>query len=499
MTLKLYNYDKNFKIINKNTEPSLIASHNFEFKYYYNLVNPSVILDVKGGYKEEITPSNYCKIEDLNRYYFIKNKIYLNKDLVQLDLEEDVLTTFKNDILNSKQFISRSTELSSTLIEDNKLPFFYYRSLQEGTLESSANKFITESSELTNNIAITISYVYTTGVTPYNSDYTSDTFLLPDVSKKLIDGNYSTITYVTNESELLKFLKYLYENSDNQQYVYNIQAFPFNIDNHESTLRNIMILGTDTLAKGYILNNPSIAYDFSLLIEYPFERSHFYDYPPYTTYELYVPYYTWVELSNNNIFSDTNKIMIKYSPNLLDGSCLVTIYSFNDDLEYNYLKNATIQLGVSIPINLNNYSEVIRNNQSINLNLLTSFINAFSSGDLSNVLSTSVGGYTSSINNVIKGQTSSVSGGNLIFTPNVCRYKISKPIPTCNYDEFKKRYGIPHNDFSIIRNFQNYIEVVNPYLEGIGVFDNEDSYYSATKDEIDMIKELLVNGVYVNE
>ena len=62
-----------------------------------------------------------------------------------------------------------------------------------------------------------------------------------------------------------------------------------------------------------------------------------------------------------------------------------------------------------------------------------------------------------------------------------------------------KRYGIPHNDFSVIRNFQTYIEVVDPKLEDVGVFDNEGSYYSATKDEIDMIKELLVNGVYVNE
>lgn len=499
MILKLYNYSKNFKTINKNVNDSiLISSYDFQFKNYYNLINPSVIIDVKGEY-DVIAPSNYCKIEQFNRYYFIKNRIFLSKDLVQLDLEEDVLTTFKTDILNSKQFISRSTELSGTLIEDNKLPFYYYRSISEGILESSANKFITTNSELTNNIAITLSYVYTTGVTPYYNNYTSDTLLLPDVSKKLIDGNYSTITYVTNESELLKFLKYLYENSDNQQYVYNIQAFPFNIDNHESTLRNIMILGTDTLAKGYILNNPSIAYDFSLLIEYPFERSHFYDYTPYTTYELYVPYYTWIELSNNNIFSDTNKIMIKYSPNLLDGSCLVTMYSFNDDLEYNYLKNATIQLGVSIPINLNNYSEVIRNNQSINLNLLTSFINAFSSGNLSNVLSTSVGGYTSSINNVIKGQTSSVSGGNLIFTPNVCRYKITKPIPTCNYEEFKKRYGIPYNDFAQIRSFQTYIEVVNPKLENIKVYVDEFRTQSATKDEIDMISELLVNGVYVNE
>ena len=496
MILKLYNYDKNFKIINKNVEPSLITSQDFEFKNYYNLINPSVILDVKGGWKEEIAPSNYCKIEDLNRYYFIKNKIFLSKDLVQLDLEEDVLTTFKTDILNSTQFISRTTN-GNIHIEDNKLPLSYERTIREGTLPSSANSFITKYNQLTYNIAITISYVHASGTTPYSNNYNSDTFLLPDVSKTLIDGNYSTITYATNETELLKFLKFLYTNSDNQQYVYNIQAFPFNIDNHNPSLTKIEILGTDTGADGFILDNPSIAYDFSLFITYPFKRDYFYNYHPYTSYELYVPYYTWVNLSNNDSIS--NKIMIKYSPNLLDGSCLVTMYYVNEDLEYNYFKNATIQLGISIPINLNNYSEVVRNNQSINLNLLTSFINAFSSGDLSNVLSTSVGGYVSNVNNVVRGQTSSVSGGNLIFTPNVCRYKITEPIITCDYDTYKNKNGIPFNNYGMIGSFQKYVEVVNPYLEGVGVFDNEDSYYSATKDEIEMIKELLVNGVYVNE
>ena len=497
MTLKLYVYGKNFKIINKNVEPFLISSYDFEFKNYYNLINPSVIIDVKDEYDVKVAPSNYCKIEDLNRYYFIKNRTFLSKNLVQLDLEEDVLTTFNIDILNSTQFISRTTN-GNVLIEDNKLPLSYKRTISEGTLESSANKFITTSSELNNNIAITLSYIYATGVTPYNNDYTSDTFLLPDVSKKLIDGNYSTITYVTNDTELLKFLKFLYTNSDNQQYVYNIQAFPFNIDNHESTLKNIEILGTDTLAKGYIINNPSIAYDFSLFITYPFKRDYFYNYHPYTSYELYVPYYTWVELSNNDAFPNSNEIMIKYSPNLLDGSCLVTMYYVNENLEYNYFKNATIQLGISIPINLNNYSEVIRNNQSINLNLLTSFINAFSSGNLSNVLNTSVGGYISNVNNIVRGQTSSVSGGNLIFTPNVCRYKITEPIITCDYTSYKNKNGIPFNNYDKIGSLHKYVEVVNPYLEHIKVYIGE-GYQTATKDEIDMIKELLVNGVYVDE
>ena len=494
MTLKLYVYGKNFKIINKNVESFLISSYDFEFKNYYNLINPSVIIDVNDEYDVKVAPSNYCKIEDLNRYYFIKNKTFLSKNLVQLDLEEDVLTTFKNDILNSTQFISRTTN-GNVLIEDNKLPLSYKRTISEGVLESSANSFITQYNNLTDNIAITIVWPQMTEYLNYNQNYVSDTFLLPTVSRTLIDGNYSTVTYITNETELSTFLKYIYTNSDSQQYVYNIQAFPFNIT-HRDTQGKIMIGGSDSGAKGYLLYNPSIAYEFSLLITYPFKRDYFYNYHPYTSYELYVPYYTWINLSNND--SQSNKIMIKYSPNLLDGSCLITMYYVDDELNYNYFKNATIQLGINIPINVNNYSDVIRNNQAITLNLLTSFITSMASGNPLGLINAGIGSYVSSVNNVVRGQTSSVSGGNLIFTPNVCRYKITEPIITCDYNTYKQKNGIPFNNYGVIGSFHKYVEVVNPYLEHIKVYIGE-GYQTATKDEIDMIKDLLVNGVYVDE
>lgn len=494
MILKLYVYGKNFKIINKNVETFLISSYDFEFKNYYNLINPSVIIDVKDEYDVKVAPSNYCKLEELNRYYFIKNRTFLSKNLVQLDLEEDVLTTFKTDILNSTQFISRTTN-GNVLIEDNKLPLSYKRTISEGELQSSANQFLTEYQDLNNNIAITIVNPQLSSFLNYELNYPSDTFLLPTVSRTLIDNNYSTVTYITNEDELLKFMQFINTNSDSQQYVYKIQAFPFNIPNRQNNVK-IMVGGNDSGAKGNTMHNASIAYEFSLFITYPFKRDYFYNYHPYTSYELYVPYYTWVNLSNNDSIS--NKIMIKYSPNLLDGSCLLTMYYVDDELNYNYFKNATIQVGISIPINVNNYSDVVRNNQAITLNLLTSFITSMASGNPLGLINAGIGSYVSSVNNVIRGQTSSVSGGNLIFTPNVCRYKITEPIITCDYDTYKNKNGIPFNNYGTIGSFQKYVEVVNPYLEHIKVFIGE-GYQTATKDEIDMIKELLVNGVYVNE
>ena len=352
MTLKLYVYGKNFKIINKNVEDFLISSYDFEFKNYYNLINQSVIIDVKDEYDVKVAPSNYCKIEDLNRYYFIKNRTFLSKNLIQLDLEEDVLTTFKIDILNSTQFISRTTN-GNVLIEDNKLPLSYKRTIREGELPSNANQFLTEYQDLNDNIAITIVNPQLASFLNYNQNYNSDTFLLPTVSRTLIDNNYSTVTYITNEDELLKFMQFINTNSDSQQYVYKIQAFPFNIPHRQNNVK-IMVGGNDSGAKGNTMPNASIAYEFSLFITYPFKRDYFYNYHPYTSYELYVPYYTWVNLSNNDSLS--NKIMIKYSPNLLDGSCLLTMYYVDDELNYNYFKTT---IGV-FKLKLGNYINVVK-------------------------------------------------------------------------------------------------------------------------------------------
>lgn len=44
---------------------------------------------------------NYCYIEELNRYYFINSYTIEKNNLIKIQLETDVLMTFKNDILLS--------------------------------------------------------------------------------------------------------------------------------------------------------------------------------------------------------------------------------------------------------------------------------------------------------------------------------------------------------------------------------------------------------------
>lgn len=51
---------------------------------------------------------NYCYIEELNRYYFINSYTIEKNNLIKLQLETDVLMTFKNNILLSSGIVKET-------------------------------------------------------------------------------------------------------------------------------------------------------------------------------------------------------------------------------------------------------------------------------------------------------------------------------------------------------------------------------------------------------
>lgn len=70
----------------------------------------------------EFPKCNYCKINELQRFYFIENITALNNGVYELRLRVDVLQSFKNDILSSYAYISRNEyEYNDKLIDSEVL------------------------------------------------------------------------------------------------------------------------------------------------------------------------------------------------------------------------------------------------------------------------------------------------------------------------------------------------------------------------------------------
>jgi hypothetical protein len=110
MNVTFYNNLSNYNVVNKRLEE--INTLSFTFKENSNIINPSLILkNYEGG--------NYCYIEELKKYYYVKDIDLLGNGLFKINCEIDVLMTYKEDIINN-DFYSKDGVL---VITNNEIDF----------------------------------------------------------------------------------------------------------------------------------------------------------------------------------------------------------------------------------------------------------------------------------------------------------------------------------------------------------------------------------------
>ena len=102
MQLELYKNSSSFNTINK--ELSLLNTLNIHLKQGANLFHTQIIIHNS----EQLKNLNYAKM--LDRYYFVQVQTLNNNKFLLLTLDEDVLETYKKDILASSQdIVEKST------------------------------------------------------------------------------------------------------------------------------------------------------------------------------------------------------------------------------------------------------------------------------------------------------------------------------------------------------------------------------------------------------
>ena len=102
MPLELYKNSSSFNTINK--ELSLLNTLNIHLKQGANLLHTQIIIHNNNQLKE----LNYAKM--LDRCYFVQVQTLNNNKFLLLTLDEDVLETYKKDILASSQdIVEKST------------------------------------------------------------------------------------------------------------------------------------------------------------------------------------------------------------------------------------------------------------------------------------------------------------------------------------------------------------------------------------------------------
>lgn len=115
MELKLYQNKSSENTINKDL--TLITTKNINLKQSTNLYETFLVF--KNDNSTDYIKVNYAKM--LNKNYFVSHETLQNNSLIRLHLKEDVLETYKDNILNSSaDIIEKSTPNNVRNIETSK-------------------------------------------------------------------------------------------------------------------------------------------------------------------------------------------------------------------------------------------------------------------------------------------------------------------------------------------------------------------------------------------
>lgn len=117
MELQIYNNNSNTNVINKNI--SLVDTLNFTLKSENSILQP--ILIVKNYNK-----GNYCFIKEFKRYYYITDIKLLKGGLYQLQLEIDVLMSYKDAIMSQPISTSKVVKIANDIDFNNLYDFKQY-------------------------------------------------------------------------------------------------------------------------------------------------------------------------------------------------------------------------------------------------------------------------------------------------------------------------------------------------------------------------------------
>lgn len=118
MTIKLLNTSSDENVVNKaySNIATLSASQaNDEIK----IDAPEIIINYDASY----LACNYVKIDEFNRFYYVREKSVINGNQLRFSLESDPLMSFKSAILSSTCIAGRSTSHPNMNIVDPLVSF----------------------------------------------------------------------------------------------------------------------------------------------------------------------------------------------------------------------------------------------------------------------------------------------------------------------------------------------------------------------------------------
>ena len=113
-TLILYKNTADNRKLDKSSGLTNGTSFLVSMKETEDLIKPVFMIETN----TDLTKFDYAKIEELNRYYYVNTERLVNSFQYRLHLDEDVLMTFKSEILNLVCIVDKQENNFNSYIDD---------------------------------------------------------------------------------------------------------------------------------------------------------------------------------------------------------------------------------------------------------------------------------------------------------------------------------------------------------------------------------------------
>lgn len=469
-----------------------------------SLIEPKLIIEY-----EDVPNFNYVYIAKFKRYYFVQEITSVRTRLFRITLKCDVLMSYKDKILNLNCYIARNEYEYNLDIQDELLPFEYQK-------EVFSNYFITGTTFT--NYTLAINSIYSGTTMPPQND-TINTPLASNLdSVQLGNSNFRRLGLIGHNdkplTQLIALGNKLIQDDTLASYVVNILVYPFELtaltDSTRAKINKILLKMDDSsveLESNAILYPETNVLNPVIVRNITFTRQHnnFLDFEPYSKYELYIPFYGWIELPSYELFKENSSVnlMIIYFVNSENNSCDIVVA---DQDTTRVIAEVPAQIGVEIAVNTTNQERI---NREKSANLLNSVVGA-SSGALSGVVGGLFGGYmapmymVSGFNQFVSSITSGISK-DMTLLPSAnskvgsgyasmmgerdiwTKITTSKEI---EFDNYNKLVGRPLEEDRVLSALYGFTKIGGVHIENIE---------TATRVEIEEIDNLLRQGVLLKD
>lgn len=522
MELKLYKYDGEVNTIGK-ILPTATLDLQGSLREGTSILSPSILIEstnyqrivtddkrvvgyLKNGVFKKVTHNtlehllecNYCYIPEFKRYYWVNNITSVRTNMWRLDMKVDVLNSYAEEIKHSTLYVLRQEKQYVMGIDDNMLNSYLVPKIveYEPTLLGGQNiEFNVQYHDSSYNGAITTQCNITRNTLFPKCEAIS---MLPTTSS-FFNRNLFYETFGMSIGNLVQLGEYIMQYASNYvDGIISIVIFPFNIPDIGGSNEVPLIIKDKEFDKIKVkwlffkTYTRLILGDFIIHTPTDFNTNSYNK----TKVELFIPYVGWVSLNPYEVFE--KELYVTFDVNYTTGSATCNIVDvYNNKL----LFSTNCQLGIKVPVGTSNQYEVDKtkmlNGINLALSLETSALSmatltpvgvsmGFANGvnAIKNYISTDVSNYLK-----VSGQVTDANNG--VSMPQKLRVKITYPevLESYNSVDFNHNYGMPLNKYRLVSTLNGYTLFGDVNIGSLG---------TATKTELDEIKQKLESGVYIN-